>query len=53
MQSTTRENWTHSHVFNEGNPLAERNTLAVVAIGDSAMDSAAAIRESKEITKYL
>lgn len=32
MQSTTRENWSHSHVFNEVNPLAERNTLWAVML---------------------
>jgi cation diffusion facilitator family transporter len=25
--SSTVQDWTHSHVFHEGNPLAERNTL--------------------------
>lgn len=33
MQSSTSvENWHHSHVFNEGNPLAERNTRWAVAL---------------------
>ena len=33
MQSSTSvENWRHSHVFNEGNPLAERNTRWVVVL---------------------
>ena len=31
MQSSV-ENWRHSHVFNEGNPLAERNTRWAVAL---------------------
>lgn len=30
--SPTAEDWTHSHVFNEGNPLAERNTLWAVLL---------------------
>lgn len=30
--STTAGDWTHSHVFNEGNPLAERNTLWAVVL---------------------
>lgn len=33
MQSTAIvENWRHSHVFNEGNPLAERNTRWAVML---------------------
>lgn len=33
MQSSSSvENWHHSHVFNEGNPLAERNTRWAVAL---------------------
>lgn len=33
MQSSTAvENWRHSHVFNEGNPLAERNTRWAVVL---------------------
>lgn len=33
MQSSTSvENWRHSHVFNEGNPLAERNTRWAVVL---------------------
>jgi cation diffusion facilitator family transporter len=28
----TAGDWTHSHVFNEGNPLAERNTLWAVVL---------------------
>lgn len=40
--SPTAGDWTHSHVFNEGNPLAERNTLwavvltAVMMVGEIA-----------------
>lgn len=30
MQDAALENWQHSHVFDEGNPLAERNTRWVV-----------------------
>lgn len=29
---TTAKDWTHSHAFNEGNPLAERNTLLAVVL---------------------
>lgn len=33
MQATpTAGDWTHSHVFNEGNPLAERNTRWAVVL---------------------
>lgn len=32
MQSGISKNWVHSHVFNEGNPLAERNTLLAVVL---------------------
>ena len=32
MQTSTVENWQHSHVFDEGNPLAERNTRWAVAL---------------------
>ena len=30
--ASTEDSWQHSHVFDEGNPLAERNTLRVVVI---------------------
>lgn len=30
--SPTAQDWAHSHVFNEGNPLAERNTRWVVVL---------------------
>ena len=30
--SSTRDGWNHSHVFSEGNPLAERKTTWAVAI---------------------
>ena len=30
--STSAEGWRHSHVFNEGNPLAERNTRWAVVL---------------------
>ena len=30
QDAATLENWQHSHVFDEGNPLAERNTRWVV-----------------------
>lgn len=32
MESSISEQWSHSHVFNEGNPLAERNTLWAVVL---------------------
>ena len=32
MQPSSVENWTHSHIFDEGNPLAERNTKWVVVL---------------------
>ena len=32
MQPSSVEDWHHSHVFDEGNPLAERNTLWVVVL---------------------
>jgi cation diffusion facilitator family transporter len=32
QNSSALENWQHSHVFDEGNPLAERNTRWVVVI---------------------
>ncbi len=32
MQSSSVESWTHSHIFDEGNPLAERNTKWVVVL---------------------
>ena len=32
MQPSSVEDWQHSHVFDEGNPLAERNTLWVVVL---------------------
>lgn len=32
MESSIREVWSHSHVFNKGNPLAERNTLWAVVL---------------------
>ena len=32
MQSNSLENWTHSHIFDEGNPLAERNTKWAVVL---------------------
>ena len=32
MQPSSVEVWHHSHVFDEGNPLAERNTLWVVVL---------------------
>jgi cation diffusion facilitator family transporter len=37
QDSTPLENWQHSHVFNEGNPLAERNTRWVVWLTASMM----------------
>lgn len=30
--STTADDWKHSHVFDEGNPLAERNTLLAAVL---------------------
>lgn len=35
--STSPDDWSHSHVFDEGNPLAERNTLWVVVLTASMM----------------
>jgi len=35
--SATPENWTHSHVFDEGNPLAERNTRWAVVLTATMM----------------
>lgn len=35
--STSPDGWSHSHVFDEGNPLAERNTLWVVVLTASMM----------------
>lgn len=35
--STTHNDWSHSHVFDEGNPLAERNTLWAVVLTASMM----------------
>lgn len=35
--SATPENWTHSHVFDEGNPLAERNTRWAVLLTATMM----------------
>ena len=32
MQPSSVEDWRHSHVFDEGNPLAERNTRWVVVL---------------------
>ncbi|MDE2367308.1 MAG: CDF family Co(II)/Ni(II) efflux transporter DmeF [Betaproteobacteria bacterium] len=32
MRPFSAEDWRHSHVFDEGNPLAERNTLWVVVL---------------------
>lgn len=32
QSSTSAEGWRHSHVFNEGNPLAERNTRWAVVL---------------------
>ncbi len=32
MQRTSIEDWQHSHVFDEGNPLAQRNTLWAVVL---------------------
>ena len=32
MQPFSVEDWRHSHVFDEGNPLAERNTRWVVGL---------------------
>jgi cation diffusion facilitator family transporter len=32
MHTSTVEDWQHSHVFDEGNPLAERNTRWAVAL---------------------
>lgn len=37
QDSATLENWQHSHVFDEGNPLAERNTRWVVWLTASMM----------------
>lgn len=35
--STSHNDWGHSHVFDEGNPLAERNTLWAVVLTASMM----------------
>ncbi|MCC6209072.1 MAG: CDF family Co(II)/Ni(II) efflux transporter DmeF [Gammaproteobacteria bacterium] len=35
--STSPDDWSHSHVFDEGNPLAERNTLWVVILTAAMM----------------
>ena len=40
--STSPDDWSHSHVFDEGNPLAERNTLWVVVLTSSMMVAAIA-----------
>ena len=32
MQSPLTEQWRHTHIFDEGNPLAERNTKWAVAL---------------------
>ena len=37
MESSGAEGWRHSHVFDEGNPLAERNTRWAVALTAIAM----------------
>lgn len=37
QDAPTLENWQHSHVFDEGNPLAERKTLWVVWLAASMM----------------
>ncbi|MFH1818944.1 MAG: CDF family Co(II)/Ni(II) efflux transporter DmeF [Pseudomonadota bacterium] len=37
MQSSPSAGWRHSHVFNEGNPLAERNTRWAVGLTASMM----------------
>ena len=37
QDAATVENWQHSHVFDEGNPLAERNTRWVVWLTASMM----------------
>jgi cation diffusion facilitator family transporter len=37
QDAATLENWQHSHVFDEGNPLAERNTRWVVWLTASMM----------------
>lgn len=35
--STIHSDWSHSHAFDEGNPLAERNTLWAVILTASMM----------------
>lgn len=35
--SATPQNWTHGHVFDEGNPLAERNTRRAVLLTAAMM----------------
>jgi cation diffusion facilitator family transporter len=37
VESSGAEGWRHSHVFDEGNPLAERNTRWAVALTAAAM----------------